>query len=76
MGQHGPSGLRCSGLVMMAYQAAGIRLPRTTAQQVTPGISVYPLSQLQPGDLLFTPGADGTPADPAGRDHHAHATAR
>ena len=59
-GGTGPAGYDCSGLVMMAYRAAGIDLPRTTYQQVDAGSPVYSLSQLQPGDLLFTPGSDGT----------------
>ena len=49
---------------MMAYLAAGIDLPRTTYQQVYAGTAVYSLSELQPGDLLFTPGSDGTPEHP------------
>jgi len=60
----GPAGYDCSGLVMMAYQAAGISLPRTTFQQVDAGTPVYSDSQLEPGDLLFTPGSDGTTAEP------------
>ena len=60
----GPAGYDCSGLVMMAYEAAGISLPRTTFQQVDVGTAVYSDSQLEPGDLLFTPGSDGTAADP------------
>jgi cell wall-associated NlpC family hydrolase len=60
----GPAGYDCSGLVMMAYEAAGISLPRTTFQQVDVGTPVYSDSQLEPGDLLFTPGSDGTAADP------------
>ena len=63
-GGTGPASYDCSGLVMMAYRAAGITLPRTTFQQVTAGTPVYSLSQLQPGDLLFAPGSDGTPANP------------
>jgi cell wall-associated NlpC family hydrolase len=63
-GGTGPAGYDCSGLVMMAYQTAGITIPRTTYQQVLTGAPVYSISQLQPGDLLFTPGSDGTPADP------------
>ena len=63
-GGTGPDGYDCSGLVMMAYRAAGIDLPRTTYQQVYAGTPVYSLSQLQPGDLLFTPGSDGTPELP------------
>jgi cell wall-associated NlpC family hydrolase len=59
-GGTGPAGYDCSGLVMMAYRAAGIDLPRTTYGQVDAGTPVYTLSQLQPGDLLFTPGSDGT----------------
>jgi cell wall-associated NlpC family hydrolase len=49
---------------MMTYRAAGISLPRTTFQQVLVGTPVYSLNQLQPGDLLFSPGSDGTPTDP------------
>jgi cell wall-associated NlpC family hydrolase len=60
----GPAGYDCSGLVMMAYQAAGISLPRTTFQQVYAGTPVYSFTDLMPGDLLFTAGSDGTAADP------------
>jgi cell wall-associated NlpC family hydrolase len=63
-GGTGPAGYDCSGLVMMAYRAAGIALPRTTFQQVDVGTPVYSLSQLQAGDLLFSAGSDGTPAHP------------
>jgi len=63
-GGTGPAGYDCSGLVMMAYAAAGIALPRTTFQQVLAGTPVYSTSQLRPGDLLFTAGSDGTAADP------------
>ena len=63
-GGTGPDGYDCSGLVMMAYQAAGISLPRTTFQQVYAGTPVYSIAQLQPGDLIFTPGSDGTSTDP------------
>jgi len=63
-GGTGPVGYDCSGLVMMAYRAAGIDLPRTTFQQVLAGTPVYSFSQLEPGDLLFTAGSDGTPSDP------------
>ncbi|HLX49436.1 MAG TPA: C40 family peptidase [Streptosporangiaceae bacterium] len=54
----------CSSLVQQSYHAAGITLPRTTFQQVDTGTPVYSLSDLRPGDLLFLPGADGTPANP------------
>lgn len=63
-GGAGTVGFDCSGLVMMAYEAAGISLPRTTFQQVYSGTPVYSFSQLEPGDLIFTPGSDGTLTDP------------
>jgi cell wall-associated NlpC family hydrolase len=63
-GGTGPAGYDCSGLVMIAYRAARISLPRTTFQQVYAGTPVYSISQLQPGDLIFTAGSDGTPTDP------------
>ncbi len=63
-GGTGPAGYDCSGLVMMAYHAAGIDLPRTTYQQVDAGTPVYSISQLKLGDLLFTAGSDGTANNP------------
>jgi cell wall-associated NlpC family hydrolase len=63
-GGTGPLGYDCSGLVMMAYQAAGISLPRTTFQEVDVGMPIYSLDELEPGDLIFTPGSDGTPTNP------------
>ena len=53
----------CSGLVYAAYAAAGIHIARTTYQWQQDGPAV-PLSQIQPGDLLFSAGCDGTAADP------------
>jgi hypothetical protein len=38
-----------SGLVMMAYRAAGVSLPRTTFQQVYAGTAVYSFGDLMPG---------------------------
>jgi cell wall-associated NlpC family hydrolase len=63
-GGTGPFGYDCSGLVMLAYRAAGIDLPRTTFQQVYSGNPVYSAADLEPGDLLFVPGSDGTAAEP------------
>jgi cell wall-associated NlpC family hydrolase len=63
-GGTGPVGYDCSGLVMMAYRAAGIDLPRTTFQQVYSGNPVYSAADLEPGDLLFVPGSDGTATAP------------
>jgi peptidoglycan DL-endopeptidase CwlO len=58
-GATGPAAFDCSGLVMMAYRAAGIFIPRTSQQQWAFGTRV-PAAQVQPGDLVFFAGADGT----------------
>lgn len=63
-GGTGPGAFDCSGLVMMAYRAAGVSIPRTTFQQVLAGTPVYSLGALAAGDLLFTAGSDGTASDP------------
>jgi cell wall-associated NlpC family hydrolase len=60
----GPDSWDCSGLVQGAYLRIGVHLPRTTFDQVNIGSPVYTTSQLQPGDLLFIPGSDGTPEAP------------
>ena len=62
-GGTGPDAFDCSGLVMMAYRAAGVDIPRTAQQQWTWGPRVS-ASQVQPGDLVFFAGSDGTPASP------------
>ncbi|MGJ6961093.1 C40 family peptidase [Streptosporangium sp. G11] len=51
-GAEGPDSFDCSGLVQWAYQQAGIKVPRVTHQQFVSGPQI-PLSQAQPGDLLF-----------------------
>jgi cell wall-associated NlpC family hydrolase len=64
---HGPdpSGwCDCSSLVQMAWRAAGVDLPRTTYQQVDSGTPVASVADLQPGDLIFIPGSDGTATNP------------
>jgi peptidoglycan DL-endopeptidase CwlO len=62
-GATGPGSFDCSGLVMMAYRAAGLVIPRTSQAQWAAGPQI-PASQAQPGDLVFFAGADGTPAAP------------
>ncbi|MFJ8592955.1 NlpC/P60 family protein [Streptomyces sp. NPDC093598] len=51
-GAVGPGSYDCSGLTQAAWKAAGVTLPRTTYAQVNAGTTV-PLSQAQPGDLVF-----------------------
>jgi peptidoglycan DL-endopeptidase CwlO len=62
-GATGPDSFDCSGLVMEAYRAAGIDIPRTSQEQWAWGPRV-PASQVQPGDLAFFAGSDGTRASP------------
>ncbi|GGW35308.1 NlpC/P60 family protein [Streptomyces caelestis] len=51
-GAVGPGSYDCSGLTQAAWKAAGVTLPRTTYDQVDSGTTV-PVSQAQPGDLVF-----------------------
>lgn len=46
------SGLDCSGLTKIAWEAAGVSLPHDSRQQYGQGTQV-PVDQAQPGDLLF-----------------------
>jgi peptidoglycan DL-endopeptidase CwlO len=62
-GATGPDAFDCSGLVMMAYRAAGIYIARTSQEQWLTEQQI-PASQVQPGDLVFFAGADGTPTSP------------
>jgi len=54
----------CSSLTMMAFNAAGISIPRTAAAQSRVGVPVHDPTQLLPGDLLFIPGSDGSASAP------------
>ncbi|MBQ1094731.1 C40 family peptidase [Streptomyces sp. b94] len=51
-GATGPDSYDCSGLTQAAWKNAGVTLPRTTYDQVDAGTTV-PVSQAQPGDLVF-----------------------
>ncbi len=51
-GATGPGSYDCSGLMLRAYQRAGIILPRVSRDQYKAGAHV-PVEQAQPGDLLF-----------------------
>jgi cell wall-associated NlpC family hydrolase len=45
-------GFDCSGLMLYAYQAAGVALPRVSRNQFEAGRKV-PISDLRPGDMVF-----------------------
>lgn len=63
-GATGPNAFDCSGLMQAAWAHAGVGISRTTSSQVHDGVAVGSLNAVKPGDLLFIPGADGTPANP------------
>jgi cell wall-associated NlpC family hydrolase len=64
-GASGPSSFDCSGLVQWSFAQAGIVMPRVAADQALAGPAV-PVSQLQPGDLLFYH------TDPTAPDYISH----
>jgi len=51
-GAAGPSSWDCSGLTLMAWRQAGVQLSHYTGAQYEETQRV-PISQLQPGDLVF-----------------------
>ncbi|MFJ4482938.1 NlpC/P60 family protein [Streptomyces longwoodensis] len=51
-GAKGPGSYDCSGLTQAAWTAAGLPLPRATADQAEAGTPVE-LADLRPGDLVF-----------------------
>ncbi|OYO04035.1 C40 family peptidase [Enemella evansiae] len=51
-GGTGPDAYDCSGLTGAAWKAAGVSLQRTSQQQYASGNKI-PISQIQPGDLVF-----------------------
>ena len=62
-GGTGPAAFDCSGLTMMAYQSAGVIIPRTSEAQWA-GLPHVAASQVQAGDLVFFAGSDGTVTAP------------
>jgi cell wall-associated NlpC family hydrolase len=66
-GGTGPNAFDCSGLVMSAWQAAGVTIPRVAADQYNYGTHVA-ISQLQIGDLVFWA---ANPAQPSTIEHVA-----
>lgn len=62
-GATGPDAYDCSGLVMMAYRTAGVDIARTSQEQWATEKKV-PADEVEPGDLVFFAGSDGTPSAP------------
>ncbi|MEX2985610.1 NlpC/P60 family protein [Streptomyces sp. C36] len=53
----------CSSLMEQAYRAAGVTISRTTYTQVNEGQAVS-MDAPMAGDLVFTPGSDGSASSP------------
>jgi hypothetical protein len=64
-GAAGPRAFDCSGLVQWSMARAGVVMPRVAADQARTG-PLIPLSDLQPGDLLFYH------TDPTAPDYISH----
>jgi cell wall-associated NlpC family hydrolase len=64
-GAAGPTSFDCSGLVQWSFAQAGVVMPRVAADQARTGPAI-PLSQAQPGDLLFYR------TDPTAPDYISH----
>jgi cell wall-associated NlpC family hydrolase len=62
-GASGPAAYDCSGLMVAAWADGGHALSRTTYTQIYDGTPTAQ-AQLSPGDLVLTPGSDGTLASP------------
>lgn len=62
-GATGPDSFDCSGFCYWVYQQIGISLPRTSQDQYAYGTSVDK-ANLQPGDLVFFTGSDGSASAP------------
>jgi cell wall-associated NlpC family hydrolase len=62
-GASGPAAYDCSGLMVAAWADGGHTLSRTTYSQIHDGTPTT-AAQLAPGDLVLTPGSDGTLAAP------------
>jgi cell wall-associated NlpC family hydrolase len=62
-GAVGPDSFDCSGLMLWAWAKAGVTLPHYTGDQSQAGTATDEQS-LAAGDLVLTPGSDGTVANP------------
>lgn len=57
-GATGPDSFDCSGLMQWSYAQIGIAIPRTSGEQWR-GLRAIPLSEAQPGDMVYMDTRDG-----------------
>jgi len=60
-GATGPNSYDCSGLMLRAFESAGITLPRVSRDQYKAG-AMLPVEKAQPGDMLFWAYDESNPA--------------
>ncbi|TCP48648.1 NlpC/P60 family protein [Tamaricihabitans halophyticus] len=60
-GATGPDSYDCSGLLLRAYEAAGVTIPRVSRDQFNGG-AMLPVKEAQPGDLVFWASDTSNPA--------------
>lgn len=60
-GATGPNSYDCSGLMLRAYESAGIIVPRVSRDQYKAG-GMLPVRQAQPGDMIFLATVPSNPA--------------
>lgn len=60
-GATGPNAFDCSGLMLRAYESAGVTLPRVSREQYQAG-AMLPVKDAQPGDLVFLATDPSNPA--------------
>ena len=65
-GAAGPDRWDCSGLLVRAWQQVGVQLTHSTYYMINEGVRIPGLQAMQPGDLIFIPGSNGT------RQHPGH----
>lgn len=62
-----PGGFDCSGFTQYVYKQCGISIPRTSSEQYKDSSAserITDINQLQPGDLVFFTGSDGSKTNP------------
>lgn len=71
-GAAGPTSFDCSGLVVWSYAQIGVSLPHQTESLKAAADEIIPISESQPGDVLYRPGHVGI-VTKAGGAEYVHA---